>query len=137
MTFPLLSIFHRNFLHSTEKYNFVMSFKSLLQEQKIADIELYRHKSIFKMSLSFHIISKYIVLSLCKVKSILNKLQLFYITRLFLQSGLRRSVSKQLNIDFCNLVELFRNNKIKHRRCLSYKVNLVLRKSQPSSEASI
>ena len=27
--------------------------------------------------------------------------------------------------------------KIKHRRCLSYKENLVLRKSQPSSEASI
>ena len=26
---------------------------------------------------------------------------------------------------------------IKHRRCLSYKVNLVLRKSQPSSETSI
>ena len=25
----------------------------------------------------------------------------------------------------------------KHRRCLSYKVNLVLRKSQPSSETSI
>ena len=29
------------------------------------------------------------------------------------------------------------SNNNKHRRCLSYKVNLVLRKSQPSSETSI
>ena len=71
MNFLLLSIFLRNFLHSTEKKNFVTSFKSL-QEHKTLN-SIFTNISIFKMSLSFHIISKYIVLSLFKVESVLKK----------------------------------------------------------------
>ena len=35
------------------------------------------------------------------------------------------------------ITELSPEHSAEHRRCLSYKVNLVLRKSQPSSETSI